>query len=158
MNLLVRLLWLGLLALLAAGPVAAQDDIRALTRTKEEIQAAIGAGGAGFGRLFLDYLRRQPQASSGRLVVSFTVAPDGQVTEAAIVSSPFADPELEAGVLAQFRQLRFEGRQVPEFTHPGFPLYFALPRSSVLPPAPAAKAAPPPPEQGPKQSPVQGWE
>lgn len=154
------LLVLGLLALLGAGAVAAQDDIRSLTRTREEIQAAIGAAGPGFGQLFMEHLRRQPQASSGRLLVSFTVAPGGQVTEAAIVSSPFADAELEAGVLAQFRQLRFEAREVPEFMHPGFPLYFALPKGSIPAPASAAPAAPKPKPAEPaqKQSPVQGWE
>ncbi|AXQ27554.1 TonB family protein [Solimonas sp. K1W22B-7] len=159
MRRLARVLAAGLLALAGTGPVAAQDDILAMTRTKEEIQAAIGADRAAFGRLFMDYLRRQPRASSGRMLVSFTVAPDGQVSEAAIVASPFADAPLEAGVVAQFQRLRFQAREVPVFTHPGFPVYFALPQGKVAPPvaAPAAKDIPGVPAPTP-QSPVRGWE
>ncbi len=159
MTRLAAILAMALLALAGNGQLAAQDDILAMTRTREEIQAAILADRAAFGRLFMDYLRRQPQASSGRMLVSFTVAPDGQVSEAAIVASPFADPGLEADVLAQFRRLRFQAREVPPFTHPGFPVYFALPQASAAPAvaAPAIKDIPGVPAPTP-QSPVKGWE
>lgn len=126
----LRRAW-ALLLLAVTFAVPAQDEqlleIPVQPRTTQEVQAAIVRDKDAFARLFLQYLKRHPGAQSAKMIVSFTVAPEGKVTAASIVDSPFRDAELEAGVLAQLYQLRFQERPVPEFTHPGFPIFFALP-------------------------------
>ena len=52
-------------------------------------------------------LREKPELA-GKLVLEFTIAPTGEITNVRVVSSELNDPELEKKIVARVRQIRFK--------------------------------------------------
>jgi len=96
-------------------------ELRKSSRTGVEIREAVGR----LGRRFEETFQKHQIRSSGKITVSFTVAPGGEVTEAHVVSSDFRDPALEESVLGIVRTLHYESREVPSYTEPGIAIQFS---------------------------------
>jgi periplasmic protein TonB len=58
------------------------------------------------------------------VVISLVIAPDGTVTGCSIVSSSFADPDLEQKILQRVRMINFGAENVPVFSYPDYPISF----------------------------------
>lgn len=95
------------------------------TRVLEEIQYGFERDEPRIRAVFNRYLWQKPNAEGGKIVVSVVIAPDGSVPDARIVSSTFADADLEQAILAAVRQVKFGARDVPVFTFPNYPLTFS---------------------------------
>src|SRR5579863_5637718 len=52
----------------------------------------------------------------GKLVLEFTIAPNGTVTECRVVSSELKDPELERKIVALVRLFQFQAEDVDAVT------------------------------------------
>ena len=89
-------------------------------RTLQEVQEGFDRGKQGIAAA---YLTRQ-SLGPGRMVIGLTIAPDGTVSECHLVSSTFANPELESAILEQVKGLTFGARDVPTFTYPNYPIDF----------------------------------
>jgi TonB family protein len=95
-------------------------ELRKTARTSAEIQE-------GVRRVYAkieDVFDKHKIKSSGKIVVTLTVSPTGEVTEAHVVSSEFVDPGLEEAVLGIVRTMRYEPRDVPAHTEPGVAIRF----------------------------------
>lgn len=93
-------------------------------RTLEEIQLTFDRSKAAFYAIFNRAMRENPNMGAGKVVVSLTIAPDGSVTDCKLVSSSFADPELESKVVQRVKLLNFGAKDVPVFTYPNYPINF----------------------------------
>lgn len=90
-------------------------------RTLAEARVAFDARKAGFLRA--NSLRASE--NGGKVVVTFTVTPDGEVVECRIVATDFRDPAFNAAVVAEVWRLRLDQRDVPEFTYAAYPIEFS---------------------------------
>lgn len=95
-------------------------------RTLSEIQLVFDRNKAAFYALYNAALRRNPNAQ-GKIVVSLTIAPSGQVTDCHVVYNNMGDKTLEAQVVARVKMLDFGAKAVPEFTYPNYPIHFVPP-------------------------------
>ncbi len=93
-------------------------------RTLEEIQLAFDRTKSAFYQIFDRAARSNPNISTGKIVVSLTIAPDGSVTDCHVVSSTFGDPELEGKVVARVKLINFGAKDVPVFTYPNYPINY----------------------------------
>jgi len=93
-----------------------EAQARLTSRTKTEVQQGLSRAMLDMENLFRNYEVKAP----ARVVVSFTIAPSGEVTEAHVVSSDASDKRVEGDILARLRAMRFEARDVPEYVTPGF--------------------------------------
>ncbi len=77
------------------------------------------------GRLFSVYnrARRTNPGLQGKVVFELTIAPNGSVTEAKILSSELNAPDFEKRLLARIRQFKFGEKEVEEVTVT-FPIEF----------------------------------
>ncbi len=96
------------------------------TRSLDEIQFVFDRAKSSFYAMYLRALRENKQLA-GKVVLSITIAPAGHVSEAHIVSSELGDSELEAKIISKVRSLNFGAKNVPEFTHPNYPIKFESP-------------------------------
>lgn len=110
----------------AAGVAAADRTAAAVPkgRSLEELQMAFEGQKLGFYTLFRRAARSSGLESGGSVVVSLTVSPGGRVTDCRVVSSSFRDSGLLEKVLVKVKGLRFESKDVPEFTYPAYPITF----------------------------------
>jgi hypothetical protein len=123
MKRLIPLLACLLLSWGAATP-AAPATPEASPRSPQEIQGVFDRHRAPLQRIFMRYQQRMPLEQVLRLELRFTVAPDGQVSEPAVVSSTYGDRELEAAVRSWLVGLRFEPRDVPATVVDRYPLLY----------------------------------
>jgi len=92
-------------------------------RTDEEINAAFDRAKGAFNAIYTRAARENASlASAGVIVVSFTIQPDGSVTNCKLVSSTFADPELANKVVQRASLLNFGAKAVPPFSVPHYPI------------------------------------
>lgn len=84
-------------------------------RSQEEITLVIDRHKGQLQALY-NRARRSNPALKGKLVLSISIAPDGSVTDAEIVSSELNDRALEARILARIKTLQFGARPVPAVT------------------------------------------
>jgi periplasmic protein TonB len=70
------------------------------------------------GRIYSLYARalRDNAELQGKLVLEFTIAPNGTVTECRVVSSELKDPELERKIVALVRLFQFQAEDVDAVT------------------------------------------
>ena len=88
---------------------------RSATRSQEEIERVFQKNKGAIFRIYNRELRKDP-ALQGKIVVELTIAPDGTVTRARIISSELNHPRLEKRLLSKIRKFRFANKKVPPIT------------------------------------------
>ena len=97
---------------------------RGASRSLAEIQEVFDRNKSPMVAIYNHSARQTPGMDSGRIVLSLLIAPDGSVTQCAIVSSSFNNAELEQKILARVRMLNFGAKNVPPFSYPNYPISF----------------------------------
>ena len=95
-------------------------------RSQDEIQLVFDRAQGSFYAMYLRALRENAMLA-GKVIISVSIAPGGNVTEARIVSSELGDPELEGKIISKVRSLNFGAKEVPEFTYPNYRIKFQPP-------------------------------
>lgn len=90
-------------------------DGRLAARSREEIELVFDKNKGAIYALYNRALRKDPSLR-GKLVLSLTIAPSGQVTDVKIVSSELADEEFQRKLMARVRMFRFEEKDVATVT------------------------------------------
>ncbi len=85
------------------------------SRSEEEIALVFDRNKSAIYALYGRALREQPDLQ-GKLVLQFTIAPSGEVTECHVVSSELHDPDLERKIVALVELFRFEPKDVAPIT------------------------------------------
>ena len=85
------------------------------SRSEEEIALIFDRNKGAIYSLYGRALRSQPDLQ-GKLVLEFTIAPSGEVTECHVISSELHDPDLERLIVARVKLFRFEARDVAPIT------------------------------------------
>ena len=115
----MRALWLALVLVVAAPAAAQPRPAGDIDRTviREVIRQHLGQMRACYERV----LQSGRPGVSGRVVVTFTIAPNGKVPTATLRDSELADPQAEACILSAFQAMRFPpfaGRGSITITYP----------------------------------------
>lgn len=84
-------------------------------RSQEEVELEFDRNKGAIYALYSRALRARPELQ-GKLVLEFTIAPSGEVTDCRVVSSDLDDAELERRIVARVRAIRFEARDVAPLT------------------------------------------
>ncbi|MGH8205582.1 MAG: TonB family protein [Steroidobacteraceae bacterium] len=85
------------------------------SRSEEEIALVFDRNKGAIYALYGRELRVRPDLQ-GKLVLEFTIAPSGEVTECHVVSSELNDPELERKIVARVKLFQFQARDVATMT------------------------------------------
>jgi protein TonB len=85
------------------------------SRSEEEIALVFDRNKGAIYALYGRELRDQPDLQ-GKLVLEFTIAPSGDVTECHVVSSELKDPDLERKIVARVKLFHFEAKDVAAIT------------------------------------------
>jgi periplasmic protein TonB len=98
----------------ARGPAASGGGGKP-ARSREEIELVFDRNK---GRIYSLYARalRDNAELQGKLVLEFTIAPNGEVTMCRVVSSELKDPDLERKIIALVRLFRFDPKDVDTIT------------------------------------------
>src|SRR5262245_37905654 len=98
----------------ARGPATSGGGGKA-ARSREEIELVFDKNK---GRIYSLYARalRDNAELQGKLVLEFTIAPNGDVTMCRIVSSELKDPDLERKIISLVRLFRFDPKDVDTIT------------------------------------------
>ncbi|WP_374679599.1 AgmX/PglI C-terminal domain-containing protein, partial [Hydrocarboniphaga effusa] len=99
----------------------------AATRTPQEIQLVFDRNKTAFFALFNRAARSNPNMGAGTIVMRLTIQADGSVSDCALVSSSFGDPELEEKILQRVRLMNFGPKNVGVFVYPNYPLAYLPP-------------------------------
>jgi TonB family protein len=84
-------------------------------RSAEEIEQEFDRNKGAIYGLYIRALREQADLQ-GKVVLEFTIAPEGAVTACRVVSSELNHPELEGRICARVRGFRFPARDVAAAT------------------------------------------
>jgi periplasmic protein TonB len=85
------------------------------SRSQEEIALVFDRNKGAIYALYGRALRDMPDLQ-GKLVLEFTIAPSGEVTECHVVSSELKDADLERKIVARVKLFRFEAKDVAAIT------------------------------------------
>jgi protein TonB len=85
------------------------------SRTQEEIALIFDRNKGAIYALYGRALRDVPDLQ-GKLVLEFTIAPSGEVTECHVVSSELKNADLESKIVARVKLFRFEAKDVAAIT------------------------------------------
>jgi TonB family protein len=85
------------------------------SRPEEEIARILDRNKGAIYALYERVLRQQPDLQ-GKLVLEFTIAPSGEVTECHVVSSELHSPDLERLIVARVRLIQFDPMNVAAIT------------------------------------------
>jgi periplasmic protein TonB len=85
------------------------------SRAREEVEIVFDRNKGALYALYGRALREKPELA-GKLVLEFTIAPTGEITNVRVVSSELNDPELEKKIVARVRQIRFKAADVEPLT------------------------------------------
>jgi protein TonB len=85
------------------------------SRSEEEIALIFDRNKGAIYALYGRALRDEPDLQ-GKLVLEFTIAPSGDVTECHVVSSELKDPDLERKIVARVKLFHFEAKDVAAIT------------------------------------------
>ena len=85
------------------------------SRSQEEIALVFDRNKGAIYALYGRALRDIPDLQ-GKLVLEFTIAPSGEVTECHVVSSELKNAELESKIVARVKLFRFEAKDVASIT------------------------------------------
>lgn len=92
-------------------------------RTDEEINAVFDRAKGAFNAIYTRASNQNPNLpSAGVIVISFTIQPDGSVTNCKLVSSTFADPDVTNKIVQRASLLNFGPKAVPAYTVPHYPI------------------------------------
>jgi len=86
-----------------------------LARSQEEIELVFQKNKGAIYSLYNRALRRDPTLQ-GKVLLELTIAPDGQITQARILSSELGAPKLEKRLLSRIKLFRFKARDVDTVT------------------------------------------
>jgi TonB family protein len=84
-------------------------------RSREEIETVFDRNKGAIYALYNRATRANPELQ-GKLVLEFTITPDGQVTMCRVVSSELNDKELEGKIVSLVRLFHFEAKDVEPIT------------------------------------------
>jgi protein TonB len=84
-------------------------------RSRDEIERVFQKNKGGIFNLYNRALRKNPNLA-GQLVVELTIAPSGQVTAAAVLSSELGDETLERKLLLKIKKFKFSKANVAVIT------------------------------------------
>ncbi|HEY3730603.1 MAG TPA: AgmX/PglI C-terminal domain-containing protein [Steroidobacteraceae bacterium] len=85
------------------------------SRTQEEIALVFDRNKGAIYALYGRALRDIPDLQ-GKLVLEFTIAPSGEVTDCHVVSSELKNPDLESKIVARVKLFHFEPKDVATIT------------------------------------------
>ncbi len=103
------------IAAVASSAGVAHGSSGKLSRSREEIELAFDTIKGAINALYQRALRDTPDMQ-GKVVLEFTIAPTGEVTECHVVSSDLNNPDLEHKIAARVRLLHFQARDVAVMT------------------------------------------
>jgi TonB family protein len=84
-------------------------------RSREEIELVFDSNKSAIYALYTRALRTNPDLK-GKVVLEFTIAPDGTVTSCRILSSELQDEDLERKLVARVKLFKFPARDVETIT------------------------------------------
>ncbi len=84
-------------------------------RSQEEIERVFQKNKGAIFSIYNRELRKDPSLQ-GKVVIELTIAPNGSVTRAVIVSSELNHKKLERRLLSKIKKFRFASKQVPAIT------------------------------------------
>ena len=96
-------------------------------RHNDEIQSVFKRYEQGFADIYNQLRKADASIGPGKIVVAFTIAPSGVVTECHLVTSSYSSQALNEAIVAEVTKLNFGARDVPSFTYPNYPFNF-IPR------------------------------
>jgi periplasmic protein TonB len=99
----------------AGGKVQRTGNSGKASRAREEVEIVFDRNKGALYALYGRALREKPELA-GKLVLEFTIAPTGEITNVRVVSSELNDPELEKKIVARVRQIRFKPADVEPLT------------------------------------------
>jgi periplasmic protein TonB len=99
----------------AGGKVQRSGSSGKASRAREEVEIVFDRNKGALYALYGRALREKPELA-GKLVLEFTIAPSGEITNVRVVSSELNDPELEKKIVARVRQIRFKPADVEPLT------------------------------------------
>lgn len=99
----------------AGGKVQRTGSSGKASRAREEVEIVFDRNKGALYALYGRALREKPELA-GKLVLEFTIAPSGEITNVRVVSSELNDPELEKKIVARVRQIRFKPADVEPLT------------------------------------------
>ena len=99
----------------ASAAPAARSGGGAASRSREEIELVFDKNKGAIFALYKRALRADPTLQ-GKLVLSLTIAPSGEVTDCEVVSSELTDPAFERKLIARVMMFRFEAKDVATVT------------------------------------------
>ncbi len=100
---------------LAKATTSKQQRGGASIRSADEIERVFQQNKGGIFNLYNRALRTNP-ALAGKVVVELTIAPNGSVTAARILSSELGDKKLERKLVLKIKKFRFSSSNVAEIT------------------------------------------
>jgi TonB family protein len=103
------------IAAVGSGGTVAKGSSGKPSRSQEEIALVFDRNKGAIYALYGRALRDIPDLQ-GKLVLEFTIAPSGEVTECHVVSSELKNPELESKIVARVKLFRFEAKNVASIT------------------------------------------
>ncbi len=98
----------------ARGPTRTGSSGKA-ARSREEIETVFDRNKGAIYALYNRATRSNPELQ-GKLVLEFTITPDGQVTMCKVVSSELGDKELENKIVSLVKLFHFEAKDVETIT------------------------------------------
>jgi TonB family protein len=98
----------------ARGPTRTGTSGKA-ARSREEIELVFDRNKGAIYGLYNRALRDRAELQ-GKLVLEFTIAPNGDITMCRVVSSELNDPELESKIVARVRLFHFDPKDVESLT------------------------------------------
>jgi TonB family protein len=98
----------------ARGPTRTGNSGKA-ARSREEIETVFDRNKGAIYALYNRATRANPELQ-GKLVLEFTITPDGQVTMCKVVSSELNDKELENKIVSLVKLFHFEAKDVESIT------------------------------------------
>jgi len=85
------------------------------SRAREEVEIVFDRNKGALYALYGRALREKPELA-GKLVLEFTIAPSGEITNVRVVSSELNDPELEKKIVSRVRLIRVKPADVEPLT------------------------------------------
>jgi len=99
----------------AADSPAARQKSQGTARSKDEIERVFQQYKGGIFNIYNRALRSNPNLA-GKVVIELTIAPDGSVKDARILSSELGDEQLERKLILKIKRFKFSSSNVAEIT------------------------------------------
>lgn len=93
-------------------------------RHLDEIQNVFARNESAITYIYNKLRKTDSEIGPGKIVVAFTIAPSGVVTECHLVSSSFSSRALNDAIVEKVTKLKFGPRDVPSFSYPNYPINF----------------------------------